>query len=86
MPEKNTKKSSVKKTTVRKPTVKATAKKTCPKKVAKPVETSSCVCNRGCECGGHCAEHAHCAGRKGKFFKKFMLFLIIFALGFTSAE
>ena len=76
----NTKKSPAKKTPVRK-TTKATVKK-----VVKPAETYSCGCNQGCACGGHCAEHAHCACHKGRFWKKLVLFLIIFALGFATAK
>lgn len=76
----NTKKSPAKKTTVRK-TTKATVKK-----VVKPAETYSCGCNQGCACGGHCAEHMHCACRKGRFWKKLVLFLIVFALGFATAK
>ena len=76
----NTKKSPAKKTPVRK-TTKATVKK-----VVKPAETYSCGCNHGCACGGHCAEHTHCACHKGRFWKKLVLFLVIFALGFATAK
>ena len=76
----NTKKSPAKKTTARK-TTKATVKK-----VVKPAETYSCGCNQGCACGGHCAEHAHCACHKGRFWKKLVLFLVVFALGFATAK
>ena len=76
----NTKKSPAKKTTVRK-TTKATVKK-----VVKPAETYSCGCNQGCACGGHCVEHAHCGCHRGKFWKKLVLFLIVFALGFATAK
>ncbi|MFQ6744737.1 MAG: EF-hand domain-containing protein [Alphaproteobacteria bacterium] len=77
----NTKKSPAKKTPVRK-TTKATVKK-----VVKPVEeTYSCGCNHGCACGGHCAEHTHCVCHKGRFWKKLVLFLVVFALGFATAK
>lgn len=76
----NTKKSPAKKTPVRK-TTKATVKK-----VVKPAETYSCGCNHGCACGGHCAEHTHCACHKGRFWKKLVLFLVVFALGFATAK
>lgn len=81
MPEKNTKKSSVKKATARKPAAKATVKK-----VEKTVETYSCGCHRDCACGGNCADHVHCKCCKGKFFKKLVLFLIVFAMGFATAK
>ena len=81
MPEKNTKKSTVKKTVARK-----SAAKTTVKKVAKPAETYSCGCHHNCACGGNCAEHMHCKCHKGGFFKKFVLCLIVFALGFASAK
>lgn len=81
MPEKNTKKSTVKKTVARK-----SAAKTTVKKVAKPAETYSCGCHHNCACGGNCAEHTHCACRKGRFWKKLVLFLIVFALGFATAK
>ena len=77
MPKNTQKKSPVKKTV---------AKKTTVKKTTKPMETYSCGCNRGCACGGHCTEHAHCGCRKGKFLKKLVLFLIVFALGFATAK
>lgn len=91
-------KSTTKKTTVKKPvaktaaakktTVKKTVAKKAPvKKVIAPVvpETHACGCNHACPCGGDCA----CAKKKctfGKFLKKLILIMIIFALGFVSAK
>lgn len=99
MAEKSTKKpvakSATAKKTVSKPAVakkpvakKTTAKKTAaPKKiVAAPVaEKHSCGCDKGCACGGDCM----CAKKKctfGRFLKKLILILIIFALGFVAAK
>ena len=86
---------SVKKTTAKKAVTKKTpAKKTTTKKVATKkapvkkepvasvvVDVKPCGCEKSCACHEHCACH-----HKGGFFKKFILFLIIFALGFASAK
>ena len=92
MADKTTKKTTVKKAvakkTVSKPaaTKKAPAKKAPVKKVAAPVvEKYPCGCDKGCACGGECA----CAKKKctfGRFLKKLILVLIIFALGFAAAK
>lgn len=99
MAEKSTKKPVAKtasaKKTVSKPAVakkpvakKAPAKKpAAPKKVvaAPVVEKHPCGCDKGCACGGDCV----CAKKKctfGRFFKKLILILIIFALGFAAAK
>ena len=94
MAEKTTKKATtakkpVAKKTVSKPaaTKKPVAKKAPAKKVvvAPVVEKSPCGCDKGCACGGECA----CAKKKctfGRFLKKLVLVLIIFALGFASAK
>lgn len=99
MAEKTTKKTTAKKAvakkTVSKPSTtkktvakKAAAKKTTETKkvVAAPVvEKLPCGCDKGCACGGECA----CAKKKctfGRFLKKLILVLIIFALGFASAK
>ncbi len=90
---------SVKKTTAKKAvTKKTTAKKTTTKKVATkktpvkkapvaPVvaDVKPCGCDKNCACQGNCHEHCACHHKCG-FFKKFILFLIIFALGFVAAK
>lgn len=100
MAEKSVKKPVAKqaaaKKTVSKPAVakKPVAKKAPAKKVADvkkvaaaPVmEKHPCGCDKNCACGGTCAQHAHCKCRRGGFFKKLILFLIIFALGFAAAK
>ncbi len=92
MAEKTTKKATTKKTvakkTVSKPAVakKPAVKKTPAKKVAAPVvDKFPCGCDKGCACGGECV----CAKKKctfGRFLKKLILFLVIFALGFVAAK
>ena len=89
MAEKTTKKATTTKKTVAKKTVSkpATTKKTVAKKaVAAPVvEKFPCGCDKGCACGGECM----CAKKKctfGRFLKKLVLVLIIFALGFATAK
>ena len=97
MAEKTTKKTTVKKTAVKKNVSKpVTAKKTTVKKtptkkvVAAPVaEMHACGCDKSCACGGKCCEHGHCTKKKctfGRFLKKLVLVMIIFALGFASAK
>ena len=99
MAEKSVKKVSTKKVAVKKPAAKPVAakkpvaKKPAVKRVAakKPVadvvvaapvvaEHHACGCDKSCACGGKCGCH------RGGFFKKFILFLIIFALGFVAAN
>ncbi len=92
MADKTTKKTTVKKTATKpaatkKPTVKKTTAKKAPvKKMTAPVEDKfPCGCDKGCACGGDCV----CAKKKctfGRFLKKLILVLIIFALGFASAK
>ena len=93
MAEKTTKKTTAKKTVAKKPVAKTTAtkkaavKKAPVKKVAAApvVEKFPCGCDKGCACGGECG----CAKKKctfGRFLKKLILVLIIFALGFASAK
>ena len=88
MAENTTKKATAKKTVAKKPvskpaaTKKPVAKKAPAKKVvaAPVVEKFPCGCDKGCACGGECA----CAKKKctfGRFLKKLVLVLIIFALG-----
>lgn len=95
MAEKTTKKVTAKKTAVKKTiskpvaakkaAAKPVAKKPAVKKVAaKPAvapvaETHACGCDAACACNGKCK----C--KKGGFFKKLILFLIIFALGWVAA-
>ena len=89
MAEKTTKK-AVKKTTTVKKTVakKAPAKKTTTKKapemkIAAPVvETHNCGCDKSCPCGGHCECKKHHCG----FWKKLIVALVFFALGFAAAK
>ena len=99
MAEKTTKKVTVKKPvakkTVSKPAAakKPVAKKAPAKKAAEVKKTVAapvadkfpCGCDAGCACGGECA----CAKKKctfGRFLKKLILVLIIFALGFAAAK
>ena len=99
MAEKTTKKVTVKKPvakkTVSKPAAakKPVAKKAPAKKVAEVKKTVAapvadklpCGCDAGCACGGECT----CAKKKctfGRFLKKLILVLIIFALGFAAAK
>ena len=99
MAEKSVKKPVAKKApakkTVSKPVAakKVVAKKTPAKKVADVkkvaapvVEKHPCGCDKNCACGGNCMEHAHCKCRRGGFFKKLILILIIFAMGFAAAK
>ena len=89
-----TKKPVAKKTVSKPATAKnAAAKKTPVKKTTKVVEpvveTYPCGCKAGCACGGHCAEHVCCEKKKctfGRFLKKVIVFLIIFAMGFAAAK
>ena len=65
------------------PAKKPVVKKVAPVAVVEPVaevHTCGCGCGHDCKCGGACK----C--KKGGFFKKFILFLIIFALGFVAAK
>ena len=90
-----TKKAPVKKVAVKKATVKkAPAKKIAPaavvetKVITPATETFACGCGSNCACGGHCAEHhaEHACGGFGRFIKKLIIVLIIFALGFAAAK
>jgi len=73
---------------------KPTAKKATTKavKTAAPVmEMHACGGAHDCKCGGncHCGADCHCAkcGSKfGRFMRKLILFIIIFALGFAAAK
>lgn len=72
------KKAPAKKTVAKK----ATVKKTPVKKVEAPVmEMHTCGCGHDCKCAQH-----HCGCKCGRFFKKLVVFLIIFALGFACAK
>ncbi len=67
-------------------------------KMAAPVmEKHACGCGADCKCGGnchcggdcHCGADCHCAKRGskfGRFMRKLILFIIIFALGFAAAK
>lgn len=82
---KTTAKPATKKTTTR-----ATAKKTVKKAttVKEPVtaapvmEEHACACGASCHCGGKCG----CGSKFGRFVKKLVVFLIVFALGFAAAK
>lgn len=78
------KKAAAKKAPVKKASVK---KVTEVKNVTAPVaEKMACGCDKGCACAGNCADHAKCKCKKCGFFKKFIMVLIIFALGFAAAK
>ncbi len=92
MAEKSVKKVATKKTVAKKTVSKpATAKKAVTKKtpakkaenIAPVTEKFPCGCDQGCPCGGDCKCHKHC---HGGFFKKLILILVIFALGFVAAK
>ena len=88
MAEKTTKKvvkkTTTKKTVAKKTPVKNTAAKKAPelKVVAPVVETHACGCDKGCPCGGNCECKKHHCG----FWKKFIVVLVFFALGFAAAK
>lgn len=81
---------TVKKTVAAKaPAKKTVAKKVAPKKATKPEikpvivaqeVTHDCGCGKDCHCGHKCG----CRG--GRFFKKLVIVLIVFALGFVAAK
>ena len=83
MAEKTTTK-TVKKTVAKKaPVKKSTAKKAPEKKVmAHVVETHKCGCDNSCPCGGECKCHKHHCG----FWKKLIVVLVFFGLGFAAAQ
>ncbi len=85
MAEKSNKKTATKKTVAKKTISKPVAKKAAVKKVAPVavVETHECACSHGCACHGHCG-HKKCTF--GRFVKKLIVFLIIFAMGFAAAK
>lgn len=80
------KKTPVKKTVAKKPasakTIKSTPAKKAPVKkivVKTPTQDKApCGCDKNCACAGKCCKRG--------FWKKFILFIIIFALGFASAN
>lgn len=92
MAQKPVKKTAAK--TVAKPAAKkAPVKKVAAKKTAKTVEnnvvmpaveTYDCGCAKGCACGGNCGCHG--GFTFGRFIKKLIIALIIFALGFAAAK
>ncbi len=90
-----TKKTAAKTTATKKPTVKsASVKKTVTKKVAPAkkapvkkvtapvVEMHPCGCGKTCPCNGNCECKKHHCG----FWKKLIVVLIFFALGFAAAK
>lgn len=92
MAEKSIKKTATKKTVVKKTatkpaaTKKEVAKKAPVKKVvpAPVVEMHDCGCAHGCACHGHCCDKKKCTF--GRFVKKLIIFLVIFAMGFAAAK
>ena len=77
MAKQTAKTTAPKKTVAKKTAAKPATKKTTTKKVAAPVvEHTPCCCEHKCGCKCH----------HGKFIKKLVLFVIIFALGFASAK
>lgn len=78
------KKAPVKKVAAKKPTVKSAPAPE--KQVVMPApEMHECGCGHDCPCGGHCHEQkSHCSF--GRFMKKLIITLIIFALGFAAAK
>ena len=70
------KKTVVKKTTAKKPVAKKAPVKVAPAPV---VEKLPCGCDKGCACAGKCHKH-------GGVFKKLVVFLVIFGLGFATAK
>ncbi len=64
-----------------KQTTKKTAVKPAAKKTVKTVEKKA---NTPCGCA--CHEHKHCGCCKGAFWKKLILFIAVFAIGFASAK
>ena len=78
------KKTTTKKTVAKKAAEKtmkktvATKKATAKKATAPVIETYSCGCSHSCQCGGKC--------HKGGFLKKLLFFVIVFALGFATAQ
>ena len=64
-----------------KQTTKKTAVKPAAKKTVKTVEKKV---NTPCGCA--CHEHKHCGCCKGAFWKKLILFIAVFAIGFASAK
>ena len=91
MAEKSIKKPATKKPATKKNVTKpVTTKKTASKKadakkaVVMPVaETYECGCAHGCACHGHCG-HKKCT--LGRFIKKFIIFFIVFSMGFAAAK
>lgn len=86
MAEKTIKKTATKKTVSKQTKAKPVAtKKVTPKKIPETpcVEMHECGCAHGCACHGHCGKKKCTFGR---FIKKLIVFLIIFAMGFASAK
>lgn len=96
MAQKPVKKTAAKTTTAKKAPVKKTvaAKKPAVKKTVAPEinatatqapQVHECGCHADCPCGGNCHEQkSHCSF--GRFMKKLIITLIIFALGFAAAK
>ncbi len=78
------KKTTTKKAVSKKTTVKTTStKKTPAKKAETPVvEMHPCGCDKHCPCGGNC----QCTKHHCSFWKKLIVALIFFALGFAAAK
>lgn len=79
-----TKKVAAKKTTAKKATARATAATEKEIKMAAPEMQHECGCGNGCNCGADCKCHRR--GGFVRFFKKLIIALILFALGFAAAK
>lgn len=94
MAEKTTKKTAAKKTVAKTTTIKKTAAKKAPVKktvtkksaeakgTAPAVEMHKCGCDKSCPCGGNCECKKHHCG----FWKKLIVMLVFFSLGFAAAK
>ena len=79
------KKTAVKKTPAKKATVKAAATHECGCG-ANCECAKKCGCGCGCGANCECAKKCACGCRAGRFVKKLIVVLIIFALGFAAAR
>ncbi len=88
MPAKTTKKTTAK--TVSKKTTKKPATKKVVVEEVKEIapEMHECHCGHECKCGSDCKCGCNegCGTKIGRFIKKFIIFLIVFALGFAAAK
>lgn len=94
-----TKTAAAKKTKAPAATKKVAPQKVAPKKTAPMMETHGCACGNDCHCGPSCkcgdncrcgagcacGSACHCHGGFGRFMRKLIVFLVIFALGWAAA-